>query len=398
MGWMFKGLLVLLALVFFGAGVWWVSAIIFVYLFFGWRSWRHKSARTIVVAPQGTEDYISAREGGKRSRAGVSWRWRYLLGGLFLLGAFLGLGAHGTFSPLVLGGLAALCFLWTPLSRSGCVPAIGYSPVCESTILRSQLLPFQWLTVAEVKLSSPESARALSVLRDELVVVASPSEKASAYLAVKVAAFTYRSADAKMSERLRRLAGMLSRRGAFLLPLDSAEAVRRFQSGLEPLKLDADRDGVQVAVGHSPYDVLVVKADGVNVKKLGAYRVARSARDAEVERVIAGIPEPPAGSRAIPHAMSASLPQPRETLEKPALLWEVVSYLQERFQLSEPDGYAMFLNSLHLSRGEPPGTKLTLKGAAQTGNTGSTLMVESLGGTPVELTRPQLRTAVRIYG
>jgi len=362
MGWMFKGFLVLLALILFGAGVWWVSAIIFVYLFFSWRSGRRRVERTIVVAPTGGEDYGSASDSGKRSgRLGVTWRWRYLLGGIFLLGAFLGLAAHGTFSPLVFGGLGALCFLWGPLSRSGHVPAIGFSPVRESTMLRSELLPFEWLTVAEVKLSSPESARALSVLRDNLVVVASPSEKASAYLMVKVAAPTYRSADAKMSERLRKLTGMLSRRGAYLLPLDSAEAVRKFQPGLEPLKLDAERDGVQVAVGHSPYDVLVVKPDGVHVKKLGAYQIARSAREAEVERVLDGSREPPVGSEAIPLARSASLPQTRETLEKPALLWEVVSYLQERFQLSEPDGYAMFLNSMHLSRGAPPGSKLTLK-------------------------------------
>jgi hypothetical protein len=394
MGWMFKGLLVLLALVFFGAGVWWVSGIIFVYLFFSWRSGRRRVQRTIVVAPQGGEDYSSASDSGRRnSKVGVTWRWRYLLGGILLLGAFLGLGAHGTFSPLVFGGLGALCFLWSPLSRSGHLPAMGYSPVHESTILRSQILPFEWLTVVEVKLSSPESARALSVLRDELVVVASPSEKASAYLTVRVAALSYRSANAKLSERLKRLAGILSRRGAYLLPLDSAEAARKFQPGLEPLKLDAERDGVQVAVSHSPYDVLVVKPDGVHVKKLGAYTAARSSREAEVEKVIAGSPEPPTGSEAAPTTRSASIPSAREAFEKQPLLWEVVSSLQERFQLFEPDGYVMFLNGMHLSRSAPPGAKLDLKEA-----NGSTVTVESLGGTPVELTRPQLRTIVKVYG
>ena len=74
----------------------------------------------------------------------------------------------------------------------------------------------------------------------------------------------------------------------------------------------------------------------------------------------------------------------------------MVSYLQERFQLSEPDGYVMFLNSMHVSRGAPPGSKLTLK-SAEAGETGSMLTVESLGGAPVELTRPQLRTIVKVY-
>ena len=63
------------------------------------------------------------------------------------------------------------------------------------------------------------------MLHDTLVVVSSPSEKASAYLMVKVVAPTYRSAEREMSERLRRLAGLLSRRGAYILPLDSAEAL-----------------------------------------------------------------------------------------------------------------------------------------------------------------------------
>jgi len=397
MGWLFKGFLALVALFMFGAGLWPLSLIIFVYLIFSSRPGSKKVERAILVAPQGGEDYGSARDGGRRSgRLGFRWRWRYFLGGLFLLAAFFGLTAHGTFSPLFFGGLGALCFLWTPLSRSGHIPAIGFSPVRESTILRSEILPFEWLTVSEIKLSSQESARALSLLHDTLVVAASPSEKAAAYLMVKVMAPTYRSADAQMSERLRKLAGLLSRRGAYLLPLDSSEAVRRFQPGLEPLKLDAERDGVQAAVTHSPYDVLVVKPDGVNVKKLGAYQIARSAREAEVERVIAGSPAPPAGSEAIPLRRSATLPQTRETLEKPVLLWEVVSCLQERFQLSEPDSYAMFLNSMHLSRGAPPGSKLTLK-SAEGGNAGSMLTVESLGGTPVELTRPQLRTIVKVY-
>ena len=97
MGWLFKGLLVILALVLFGTGIWWVSAIILVYLFFSWRSGRRKGERTIVVAPRRGEDYISGREGGKRSsRLGFRWRWRYLLGGLCLLAAYLGLAAHGT--------------------------------------------------------------------------------------------------------------------------------------------------------------------------------------------------------------------------------------------------------------------------------------------------------------
>ena len=139
--------------------------------------------------------------------------------------------------------------------------------------------------------------------------------------------------------------------------------------------------------------MLVVKPDGLHVKSLGAYIVHRTDTESEIERVITGRPEPPAGAAKPPLAKSATLPSARESFEKQPLLWEVVSSLQERFQLSEPDGYVMFLNSMHLTRGAPPGAKLNLKQS-----NGSTLTVESLGGTPVELTRGQLRTVVRIYG
>jgi len=177
-----------------------------------------------------------------------------------------------------------------------------------------------------------------------------------------------------------------------MLPLDSLEAARRFQPGLEQLKVDAGRDGVQVAVGHSPYDVLVVQPDGVHVKKLGAYTFARSAKEEEVAGTIDGTPEQQPESTAAHIETSARIPSAGEGFEKPPLLWEVVSSLQERFQLFEPDGYVMFLNGMHLGRSAHPGAKLNLKET-----NGSTVTVESLGGTPVELTRPQLRTIVKMY-
>jgi hypothetical protein len=395
MGWVFKGFLAVVAFILVGAGVWWLGAIIFGYLLFSSRGGRRKAKQVVVVAqPFDSGDGVPTRELGRRGgRPGFQWRWRYLLGALFLVTSLIALGAHGTCSPLVFGGLGATCFLWGPASRTGHIPSVGFSPVAESTMLRSRVLPFEWLTVLEIKLSSQESARALSVLHDTMMVVASPSEKASAYLVVKQAALTYRSAEARMSERLRELAGLLSRRGAYLLPLDSSEVSRKFQYELEALKLDAERDGVTAAVGHSPYDVLVVKPDGLHVKSLGAYIVRRADGESEIERVIAGRPEQPVGAERPSSVRSATLPSARESFEKQPLLWEVVSSLQERFQLSEPDGYVMFLNSLHLTRGAPPGAKLTVGQS-----NGSSLTVESLGGTPVELTRGQLRTVVRIYG
>jgi hypothetical protein len=364
------------------------------------RRGKRKLERAILVTPQ--DDRIGAAAMEPRVRGGwlgLQWRWRYLLGGLFLLAALAAVGEHGTLSPFVFGGLGALCFLWTSLSRSRHLPAIGYSPLRESTLLRRAFVPFEWLTVVELKLSSQESARALSVLHDDLVIVAPPSEKPSAYLVVKVLAVGYRNAEARMSEKLRKLAGLLARRGAYLMPLDSLEAVRRFRPGLEPLKMDLRRDTVLEAVGHYPYDVLVVKPDGGRAKSLGAYLVGCSAMEEEVEVPSAGPDRNAIVTSDAAEKGRAALPAVRQSFERPPLLWEVISCVQERFHFSDPDGYTMFLNNMHVSRGSPLGAKMSLAdgdSARETSN-GSALMVESLGGAPVELTRAQLRMIVKMY-
>src|SRR5438128_5320 len=121
MGWLFKGFLVVVAFILVGAGVWWLGAILFVYLALSLRGGRRKAKQAVLVAqPVDFGDDVPTRELGRRGgKAGFQWRWRYLLGALFFVAAFLALGAQGTFSPLVFGGLGALCFLWGPASRSG---------------------------------------------------------------------------------------------------------------------------------------------------------------------------------------------------------------------------------------------------------------------------------------
>jgi hypothetical protein len=386
MGWLFKGFLAFVAVSAFGVGLWPLSLIIFAYLFFSSRPGRRKLQQTIIVTTPGVAaEEAQAWKGGKRSKLGFEWRWRYLLGGAFLLAALIAFREHGTFSPLVFGGLGMSCFLWTPLSSSGHVPRAGYSPVRESTLLRSILVPFRWMTVLELKLSSQESARALSVLHDDLVVVAPPSEKPAAYLVVKQAAVGYRSAEARMAEKLRQLAGLLANRGVYLMPLDGMEAARRFSPGMDPVKMDLARDTVLEAVGHYPYDVLTVKPAGGHAKSLGAYLVERS------ETAFAGGTEP-MNDEAAPRMGRAVLPPARQSFERPPLLWEVISCLQERFHFSDPDGYTVFLNNMHLSRSMPIGQKINLLSG------GPAVTVESLSGAPVEMSRAQLRTIVKIYG
>jgi hypothetical protein len=401
MGWRFKGVLVLVAFALIGAGVWWLGGLIFVYLALSLRKGRRRLERTIVVAQTGVaaEEARTWKDGGGPRRPRFEWRWRYLAGGVLLIAAIFAVGAGGAFSPFVLGGLGMLCFSWAPLSSRGHIPAAGYTPARESTLLRSVLLPFRWMTVLVLKLSSQESARALSVLHDDLVVVAPPSEKPVAYLVVREAAVGYRSAESRMAERLRKLAGLLANRGVYLMPLDSFEVARRFPSGMEPVKMDLGTDTVLEAVGHYPYDVLAVKPDGGHAKSLGAYLLSRPPEEADFGRAL-GATEQIGVAATASGTSKAFPPAPRQSFERPPLLWEVVSCLQERFRFSDPDEYTMLLNNMHLSRNVAPGVKITLaNGSAEEESSGcSTVAVESLGGTQVELTRPQLRTIVRMYG
>jgi len=399
MGWLFKGFLVLVAFALIGAGVWWLGAVVFVYLAFSLRRGRKRVERTIVVTQPGVaaEGAQTWNDGGRRRKLGFQWRWRYLLGAIFLLAALIAASERGTFSPLVFGGLGMFCFLWAPLSRRGFIPAYGFAPVGESTLLRSILVPFQWASVLELKLSSQESARALSVLHDDFVVIAPPSEKPSVYLIVKEEALGYRSAEARMSEKLRRLASVFASRGVYLMPLDSADAARLFRPGCRNLKMEVDSDSALAAVAHAPYDMLLVKPQGVYAKSLGGYIADPTTKEGDLENGLAGRSAQHNVVSASPPTR-ATLPAARESFGRPPLLWEVVSCLLERFRFSEPDAFTMFLNNMHLSRGAPPGVKMSLaNGGTGERSNGSTLAVESLGGAPVELTRAQLRMIVKMY-
>ncbi|MGH9917681.1 MAG: hypothetical protein ACRD6W_02230, partial [Nitrososphaerales archaeon] len=115
----------------------------------------------------------------------------------------------------------------------------------------------------------------------------------------------------------------------------------------------------------------------------------------DVERLITGETQSTVGPKAVVRARSPTLPSARQSFERPPLLWEVVSCLQERFHFADADSYTVFLNNMHLSRNVPLGHKLNL---GDGGTDGATLIVESLGGSPVEMSRAQLRTVVKIYG
>jgi hypothetical protein len=429
MGWKIKAFLAFVGFFLLGTGLWFLAIPLFAYLVYSVLPGRRgrSGGRTVVVSQQGSEGdgavVMSGTYGRKRARSGFEWHWRYLLGVLLLLGALFALGAQGTYSPIVLGGLGLLCLLWGPVryaamggrGSSGLFAPAAFAPVRESILLTPRLIPFVWAAVVEVKFSSQESTRALAVLRDNLIITSMGAERPGAFLEVRVVAPSYRSAEAKVIERLRRMAALLAGRGAYLLPLDSQEAVERFGQPTEPVKLELD-ESIVAMIGHSHYDVLVIKPDGSHARALGAYtRVAQGAAGggdggtAELEAMLAAgaggdLPAPgrttTTGTRDA--RGRAALPRPRQRFHREPLLWEVVSSLQERVRFSDPDSYTTLLNNMHVGRNVPLSQKLNLANgggaaAAGAGADGTTLMVESLGGTPVKLSRTQLRAIVRVY-
>jgi len=396
MGWFSKGFLVLLSLLFLATGLWFLSLPIFGYLLYSLRPGKRKVERTLVVAGRGDEGEYAGTDRGRMKASRLEWHWRYAVGGLFLIAALVAISERGTFAPFVFGGLGLLCIFWTPLSSSRLAPT-ALSPVRESIILTSKLIPLVWTAIVEVKLTSHEAARALAVLRDNLIVTSPDSERPGVFLAPQVLAPSYRSAETKIARRLQKLAPLFASRGAYLLPLDSLEAAEKFQERLEPVKLEMD-DSIVATIGHSHYDVLVIKPGGSLARSVGAYsRVTHGLGGDEFEALVDG--SKPQETTVIENGRT-SLPQPRQRFQREPVLWEVISSIQERIQFPEPDGYTMLLNSMHVSKNLPLAQKLSLasRGSADGKSNGATVVVESLGGAPVELTRAQLRAVVRIYG
>jgi len=349
MGWLGKPLAGMLALILLGAGVWQVALLIFAWLLIPpiYRAWRRKPA---------------SQNGGKpRGRFPV----RYVLGGFLFLLALLGYLAHGSFSPLVFGSLGVLVVLWGRLPTT----ALGSTlrPVKESVLLRSSPLPFLWVAVAQVKPLTRDMGRALAGVNGTVIV--SASETPSIYVVVERRALSERSAEEAILASLREAALHLSALGAYLLPLDSKQAMALFQPSLEASKLGKVDWSNAVAFG--TYDTLAIRQDNGFARSLGLYRKVERGREGR-----------------------GRIPSPSQELTHPLFLMEVFKAIGSRLIWPNPDQYTAFLSSLLATSGEPVGTRILDAGG---GSQSQIVVVKSQGSPPVELSRPQLRAVVRMY-
>lgn len=365
MGWRLKALAVLFGLMLVPFA-WPLSAILFLYAASGLIARGLRSRAQVTAATPSLE--------GARTVPAVSFKGRVghpvrrVTGVVFLGLSAVALTHGGTFSPLFFGGIGAVLLLWgTPLFGLGGLGSLR--AVEESVLLRGVVDPFHWLGVAEVKLATRQVGRALGGI-DETVIVSLADEGPSVFIVLRSTSIGFRRAEESISARLQELARISAPLGAYLLPLDSSEALDLFRLPRKPVKLDSR--SWPSALSTTDYDLLTVEARrGGFVHSVGAYK-----RSGQAERA------------------NAAVPPARQALSRPSLLWEVFQDLGRKVEWPKPDGYTTFLASFSATEGEVIGTRVSEAGSSANPQE---VLVQSLGTPAVKMSRAQLRAVARAY-
>ena len=286
--------------------------------------------------------------------------WMLAAAGLLLLAA-ASLLQGGRLSVVLFGGAGLCILLRGQVERLVRLSALRAEK--ESVLLRSRIVPFSWLCVAEVKLLTRNVTGALSVVDGEMLLEV--TGQPAAYVVVRTLALSHATAMEKTTVRLRELAGVLRPAGGYLVPLDSSDAASHLSSQARRVRL---RDDWLRPVQATPFDlVLLVTASGY-VRSMGLY----SRADGGPFK-----PRVPSGLR----------------LGRPPLLWEVLKSLEAKLSLAGPDEVAGFVASLGARAGEGMAQKLG-DGSVSRGEA----VVATFAGGKVRLRATQLRALAGVYG
>jgi hypothetical protein len=349
MGWLLKAGALVLAVMLIGAGAWEISLLIFAWLF----------VPPLLRLRRPTQ--ASQEKGGSRGKFPL----RNVLGGLLFLLAFVGFLAHGTLSPIFFGSLGVLVMLWgrVPIAVLGS----KLKPVEESILLRSSPIPVSWAAVAEVKLLTHDVGRAMAGVTGTVLVSAAGTP--SIYVVVERRATGERSAEAAVLAALKDTVLSMSPLGAYLLPLDSTQAMALLQPSLQASEVGHGDWSTALASG--AYDVLSIRQERGFASSLGLYRKVENGREGR-----------------------GGLPSSSHEFAHPPFLTEVYKAVGNRLSWPQPDQRTAFLSSLLATSGEPIGTRIVDAGVA---SQSQMVVVKSQGSPPVELSRAQLRAVVRMY-
>lgn len=355
MGWKLNLMIFVIAAALISSGGWLFAVPLFILSIYGFsRSMKEKSTLVVVKVAESPR---------RRTFSRISKR--QALGALLLLASLAALMEKGTLSPAIFASVGSVLLFWNRLAYSQTLWRI--SPVQRSVLLRRPF-PFLYIAIAEVKLSTLNISRALSGFNQMMIIVSSP--KPRIYLAFSAMAFSRSGAEAAVLKGMREFVRARAPLGAYLLPLDSKNAIEEFKFKLDILKPDVDELPLFLSTGD--YDIISIQSEKELVTRLGAYR---------------RVDETPTGSRSI-------VPPPREGSNLLLLLWEALRGIESRIKWPSPDDYTTFLGSLLATRSQPLGDRIE---EVPSPSTSQFLLVKSLGTPPVELSRVQLRAVARIY-
>ncbi len=200
-------------------------------------------------------------------------------------------------------------------------------------------------------------------------VLVSAQETPSIYVVVERRAAGEKSAEETVLAALKETALALSPLGAYLLPLDSKQAMELLQPSLEASKVGEGDWSTTLASG--TYDLLSIGQEKGFAKSLGLYRRVDHGREGR-----------------------GGLPPSSHEFAHPPFLIEVYKSVGNRLSWPQPDQCTAFLSSLLATSGEPIGTRIVDTGANSQAHM---VVVKSQGSPPVELSRAQLRAVVRMY-
>ena len=327
----------LVGIVSFATGLWFIGVLSVIYLAI---SFRPKS-------------YAPGRRASVRNRPPI----RILLaGGLFIFSA-IAYFAGGVYSPVLLILAGLVVWIWPHLHLGSIF--VKVVPVEESILLRSKYAPFMWYALAEVKAGPEDFPRAASSISGTLVIFV---DAGKAYALARCRDWTKNGAEGQLLSQLKASASSRQSR-AYILPLDAKLSSELFLNRISEKKIPEDLATHALSLP----GMLVVHSEGGRIDQAAAYEISAP-------------------------ASSPSLPLSCKETRKGVLLWELLESIGKRSRWPGPDAYSNLLDSVMATRGEPIGERL---GGIE--GSGRSVIVQSLGGEKLELSRPQFRAIVSIY-
>ncbi len=352
MGWGTKAVLFVIALGAAAFGAWIITIPIF----------------AILLLPP----LLNKKKGGQKGRGhdaggpgrGRGWPPGKLMGVVLLLLSAVAFFSGGVFSPIALA-VAGFALLFKPrlsLGVSARVRSVG-----DSVLLRGTLLPFQWSMMAEAKVSTRDPEGALSGMQERLLFVSTPTPRI--FLVFSTNSFSRSKAEAGLLRRMQSAARALGPLGVYLLPLGSVEAVA--MSRIHAGRLEMPDQNLRQFLSTADYGAVAVEARSGFVARFEIY--GRPGQGQETTSSLSELGGKAAGS---------------------IMLRELLTDAFRRIGVPQPDRYVTFLSSMAATEGETFGQRII---EAAQGPNEQALLVSSLSGPHVELSRAQLRAIARIY-